>query len=62
MAETSENMKTPTAAGRPRTSEKITITDFRIKRANPTPQVCEEVDILLEEYLSPRKLVRIRFH
>lgn len=45
------------ATGRPKTSERITITDFGVKRANPSPLVVEEVDILLEEYLSPRKLV-----
>lgn len=44
------------ATARPKTS--VTITDLGVKRANPKPRVCEEVELLLEEYLSPRKLVR----
>ena len=44
------------ASGRPGTSVKIT--EYGVKRANPDPTTfTTDVNLLLEEYLSPRKLV-----
>lgn len=44
------------ASGRPGTSVKIT--EYGVKRANPDPTTfTADVNLLLEEYLSPRKLV-----
>ena len=37
----------------------VQITEYTDSRVNPDPIVVEESDVLLEEYLSPRKLVRI---
>lgn len=39
----------------------VQITEFRELHVNPEPVVLEETEILLEEYLSPRKLVNIMF-
>jgi len=36
----------------------VQITEFKDSRVNPEPVVLEETDILLEQFLSPRKLVR----
>ena len=38
----------------------VQITEFAESRVNPTPLLLEESDILLEQYLSPGKLVRLR--
>lgn len=35
----------------------VQITEFAESRVNPTPLLLEETDILLEQYLSPTKLV-----
>lgn len=35
----------------------VQITEFKDSRVNPEPVVIEETDILLEQFLSPRKLV-----
>lgn len=37
----------------------VQITEFKDACVNPEPIVLEETDLLLEQYLSPRKLVRI---
>ena len=39
----------------------VHITEQRELRVNPEPLVTEEADILLEEYLSPRKLVSVQW-
>ena len=35
----------------------VQITEFKDARVNPEPIVLEETDLLLEQFLSPRKLV-----
>ena len=42
-------------------SRGVQIMDQRDIRVNPEPVATEEADILLEEYLSPRKLVCYSF-
>ena len=37
----------------------VQITEFKENKVNPEPVVVEETDVLLEDYLSPRKLVSI---
>ena len=39
----------------------VQITEFAESRVNPTPLLLEESDILLEQYLSPGKLVSFYF-
>ena len=38
----------------------VKITEFKGSRVNPEPVTIEESEILLEDYLSPRKLVSVR--
>ena len=40
----------------------IKITEFSGSRVNPEPVTFEESDILLEEYLSPRRLVSYKLY
>ena len=35
----------------------VQITEFKESQVNPEPIVLEETDLLMEQYLSPRKLV-----
>ena len=37
----------------------VQITEFKDSQVNPEPIVLEETDLLMEQYLSPRKLVSI---
>ncbi len=37
----------------------VIITEYRDARVNPEPILMDEADMLLEEYLSPRKLVSL---
>lgn len=39
-------------------SRGVQITEFKDGRVNPEPIVLEETDVLLEQFLSPRKLVK----
>ena len=41
----------------------VQITEFKEAHVNPEPVVLEETDVLMEQFLSPRKLVGIEvFH
>ncbi len=42
-------------------SQAIKITEYGVKRVNPEPVPAGGADLLLEEYLSPRKLVHFLF-
>ena len=39
----------------------VQITEFNESQVNPEPVVIEETDLLMEQYLSPRKLVRLQY-
>ena len=39
----------------------VQITEFKESHVNPEPIVLEETDLLMEQYLSPRKLVSYPF-
>ena len=39
----------------------VQITEFNESQVNPEPVVIEETDLLMEQYLSPRKLVSLQY-
>jgi len=45
--------------GRPSSSAGVHVTDIPAGKSNPSPVAVDETELLIEEFLSPRKLVGV---